>query len=116
MKKLEIERMQRLDEIVDRQTDQIGKLQYLLDQSNIKNIKLQGANEVLKEIVIAGQPQAIPLSDQPYMEIELREILEAKRLYRLGDKIGAIKHLRSSSRNARMSLKLAKDLAESWED
>lgn len=52
MKKVEIERMQRLEEIVDRQTDQISKLQDLLAQERTKSIKLEGANEALTDLLI----------------------------------------------------------------
>lgn len=51
MKKIDIERMQRLEEIVDRQTDQIAKLQDLLTSKDNEIQQLMGANKALSDII-----------------------------------------------------------------
>jgi hypothetical protein len=52
MKKLEIERMQRLEEMELRQREEIRQLKDRLEQSIQANIKLIGANEALTELIV----------------------------------------------------------------
>ena len=52
MKKVEIERMQRIEEIVERQTLELKNASIQESILRGQNLKLQGANEALTELIV----------------------------------------------------------------
>lgn len=52
MKKQEIERMERLEEIVKRQEDELRTKQLQIDRLVTSNIKIEGANEALTNLIV----------------------------------------------------------------
>ena len=52
MKKVEIERMQRLEDIVERQKKEIETITYAKRLVEQDFLKLQGANEALTELIV----------------------------------------------------------------
>lgn len=52
MKKMDIERMQRLEDLVERQKHQISGQEIYIEKLQQEGLKLVGANEALTELIV----------------------------------------------------------------
>jgi hypothetical protein len=67
MKQVEIARMQRLEEIVKRQEDELRTKQLQIDRLMTTNVKLQGANEALTQLILRLNQPPVMKSASPEM-------------------------------------------------